>query len=100
MGINSEWIATDENELADEISRLRKKSSHIQHFRTFDYSSLQHKYSVLKACCFFQLSHELVCMINAIVLHIKWPNLEEVRTLKQKGLGKLIMSCGAQPMIY
>ena len=100
MGINSEWIATDDNELADEISRLRKKSSHIQHFRTFDYSSLQQKYSVLKACRFFQPSQELICMINAIVLHMKWPNLAEVRTLKQKGLGKLISSCGVEPMEF
>ena len=90
LGINSEWIATDKNELADEISRLKKLTNRVKSHRSFDYSSLKQKYSVLKACRFFQPAPKLTSMIWDIVLRLKWPNLSEVQTLKRSGLGKLI----------
>jgi len=90
LGINSEWIATDKNELADEISRLKKLTNRVKSHRSFDSSSLKQKYSVLKACRFFQPAPKLTSMIWDIVLRLKWPNLSEVQTLKRSGLGKLI----------
>ena len=54
LGINSKWIDTHDNFIADEISRLKKMQvSSSQHY-SFDYSSLQQKYPQLKSCRFFQ----------------------------------------------
>ena len=90
LGINSGWISTDNNFIADEISRLKKlQSSSSKHF-SFDYSTLQQKYPQLKNCRFFQPSQSLLSCLWDILLHKKLPSLETVTTLKQSGLGKLI----------
>ena len=90
LGINSEWISTHDNFIADDISRLKKlNTSSSKHF-SFDYSALQQKYPQLRTCRFFQPSPSLLSCLWDILLHKKLPTLEEVRTLKQSGLGKLI----------
>ena len=89
LGINSGWISTGNNFIADEISRLKKlQSSSSKHF-SFDYSTLQQKYPQLKNCRFFQPSQSLLSCLWDILLHKKLPSLETVMTLKQSGLGKL-----------
>ena len=99
LGINSEWISTHDNYIADDISRLKKQtnSTSSKHF-AFDYSTIQQKYPGLKACRFYVPSPELLSLIWAIVLTEKWPTLTEVRTLVQSGLGKLSTSCGPKQM--
>ena len=90
LGINSKWISTTDNYIADDISRLKKlHADSSQHF-SFDYSSLQQKHPELKNCRFFRPEPELLSMIWEIVLREKLPSLKQVRTLKQSGLGKLI----------
>lgn len=94
LGINSTWIGTKENEVADEISRVKKlaKSSHSSHNPldwSFDYSSLKQRYPELRACRSFQLEPKLRSLLWDVVLNKRWPTLEEITTLKQSGLGKL-----------
>ena len=90
LGVNAGWISTDNNVIADEISRLKKlQSSSSKHF-SFNYSILQQKYPQLRNCRFFQPSPSLLSCLWDILLDKKLPSLEEVRTLKQSGLGKLI----------
>ena len=90
LGVNSKWISTTDNYIADEISRLKRfNSTSSKHF-SFDYSSLPQKYPELKNCRFFQPSPELLCLLWDILLQEKLPSLKQVRALKQSGLGKLI----------
>lgn len=95
LGINSQWISTHENNIADDISRL--KTSLDENSRlTFDYSSLQQSYPQLSHCSFFQLQPELTSLIWQIVLHEKWPCHEEIKILRQQPLGSLTTSFGAK----
>ena len=91
VGINSEWISTEENEIADAISRLKQesKNSPTDHV-TFDYSNLQQQFQQLKACRFFQPSQELLSSLWEILLTERFPSLKQIAQLKQNGLGKLI----------
>ncbi len=101
LGINSEWIATDENEVADQISRLKKaKVSKSNPHPDFDYSSLQQKFPELKACRFFQPSAELTSLLWELLLTERLPQPRHARQLKQNGLGRLITSSSAQGMKY
>ena len=94
LGINSKWIDTNDNHIADAISRIKKlQASSSKHF-SFDYSSLQQKYPQLKNCCFFQPSASLLSVIWDVLLKGKLPSLEQVKILKQSGLGKLTTSNG------
>jgi hypothetical protein len=95
LGINSKWISTHENTIADEISRM--KDSLDEHSQlTFDYSTLQQNFPQLRQCNFFQLKPELVSLIWQIVLQKSWPDHNEIKTSLQSGLGKLTGSSGAQ----
>ena len=100
VGINSKWIDTKSNEIADTISRIKEekltsvKSPSDHH--SFDYKLLQQKYSVLKPCHFFHPEPDLLSMIWDVILMKKFPNLKEIRTLRQRGLGKLTTSNGAK----
>jgi hypothetical protein len=47
-------------------------------------------YPELRHCSFFQIQPEVIVLIWDTVLTEKWPNHEEVQTLKQRPLGKLI----------
>ena len=91
LGINSTWISTKENKIADAISRLRSpfKLSHPLHNYSPDYSLLKQQYPQLAPCRLFQPSPELLSILYKRVLENKSPSLIEVRTLKQNGLGKL-----------
>jgi hypothetical protein len=88
-GINSQWIRTTDIKIADNISHL-KKHSDINSSPAFDYTILKQAYPELRHCSFFQIQPELISLIWDIVLTKKWPNHEEVQTLKQRPLGKLI----------
>ena len=89
LGINSKWIATDENEIADDISRLKLNSASSTYDRTFEYTSLTQKYKELNHCRFFQPSLELLSMLWEILLTKKCPSLSRIASLKLSGLGKL-----------
>ena len=92
LGVNSKWISTHDNECADDISRIKKTAgptSSSQQY-VFDYSTLQQKYPQLKSCRSFRPRPELLSLLWSIVLDKKWPDLEQVRVLKLKGLGQLI----------
>ena len=90
VGINSKWISTVDNEIADDISRVKNQSTDLSPHPSFDYSSLVQRYPALKSCTSFQIEPELLSLIWEIVLTGRWPQLESIWTLKLKPLGKLI----------
>ncbi len=89
LGINSQWISTIDNKIADNISCLKKQYD-INSSPAFDYTILKQTYPELRHCSFFQIQPELILLIWDIVLTKKMPNHEEVQILKQRPLGKLI----------
>lgn len=93
VGINSKWIATDENKIADDISRQKLDNTSASH-PTFDYSKLPQMYPELKHCSFFQIAPEIISLIWDVVLTERWPPHETVQILKQKPLGRLTTSDG------
>jgi hypothetical protein len=95
LGINSQWISTIDNLIADDISRLKTPLGLDSH-SSFDYSTLQQKYPELKHCSFFQIQPELLSLIWEIVLTEKWPCHDEIRKLKLRPLGRLISSSGTR----
>jgi hypothetical protein len=86
LGINSQWINTDDNKITNDISHLKKQSD-TNFAPNFDYTTLKQTYPELNHCSFFQIQPEL---ISKILLTKKWPSHEEVQTLKQRPLGNLI----------
>ncbi len=88
LGINSQWISTIDNKIADNISCLKKQSDNNSS-PGFDYAILKQTYPELRHCSFFQIQPELILLIWDIMLTKKWPNHKEVQTLKQRLLGKL-----------
>jgi hypothetical protein len=97
VGITSKWIRTQDNEIADDISRQKRSSP--SSFDSFDYSSLQQKYPELRTCSFFHFSPELLSLIWETVLIGKWPTHNTIRLLKRKPLGRLTTSSGAPIII-
>ncbi len=93
LGINSQWIPTGDNFIADDISRLKKSIDPPSHF-SYDYSSLQQTYPELRHCSFFQLQPEIILLLWDIVLTEKWPCHNKIRKLRLKPLGSLITSYG------
>lgn len=96
LGINSQWISTTMNDIADEISRLKASIYRTDSHSSFDYSTLPQRFPQLSHCRFFQPSPKLISLIWDIVLTERWPCPEEVRTLRQKPLGSLTTSRGAE----
>ncbi len=88
LGINSQLFSTIDNKIADDISCLKKQSNNNSS-PAFDYTILKQTYPKLRHCSCFQIQPELILLIWDIVLTKKWPNHEEVQTLKQRPLGKL-----------
>ena len=88
LGISSQWISTIDNNIADNISHLKKQSDNNSS-PAFDYTILKQTYPELRHCSFFQIQPELILLIWDIVLTKRWPNHKEVQTLKQRPLGKL-----------
>jgi hypothetical protein len=77
--LNSKWIGTKENVIADEISRL-SDASNIE----YDFNSLLQDYPQLKVCRHFQPSSVLLswiwgCITNGVSL-----SLAAVRDERQK----------------
>jgi hypothetical protein len=97
LGINSQWISTLHNAIADDISRAKTAASESTHsYPSFDYSSLQQKYPELSHCSFFQPAPELISLIWEIVLTERWPCHDEIKRLKLRPLGNLTTSSGVQ----
>ncbi len=78
-----------DNKITDDISYFKKQSD-IDLSPAFDYTILKLMRPELRHCSFFQIQPELILLIWDIELTKKWPNHEEVQTLKQMPLGKLI----------
>ena len=93
LGINSKWIPTADNYIADDISRIKHSSSPSSP-PSFDYGSLKQKYQELKHCSFFRLNPEVASLLWETVLTEKWPCRETIKSLKRKPLGKLITLSG------
>ena len=93
LGINAKWLAGDENEIADAISRIKSKmstnTSSLNYTNLFQ--SLKQQYPVLQNCRTFQPSQSLLSMLWRTILTENLPTLEEVRLLKRSGLGKLVI---------
>jgi hypothetical protein len=94
LGINSKWISTDNNKIADDISRIKKESASKDSPPFFDYSTLTQRYLELIHCSSFTKQPELILLIWEIVLNERWPCHNKIRRLRLKPLGKLITSSG------
>lgn len=86
LGINATYIRGTENELADEISRIKETNADS----LFDYSKLKQTFPTLKTCRDFQPSQELCSMIWQCVRTENSPSLAQIQAARQGGLGKLI----------
>jgi hypothetical protein len=95
LHINSHWISTLDNVIANEISctKAELKHTHDSH-PSFDYSTLQQKYPELSCCSFFHPAPELISLTWEIMLTEKWPCHDETRKLRLKPLGRLTTSSG------
>jgi hypothetical protein len=97
LGINSQWISTLHNAIADNISCAKTAASEYTHSHpSFDYLSLQQKYPKLNHCSFFRPAPELISLIWEILLTERWPCHDEIRRLKLRLLGNLTTSSGVQ----
>jgi hypothetical protein len=67
LGINSQWISTINNKIADNISHLKKQSDNNSP-PAFDYIILKQVYPELRHCSFFQIQLEPILLIWDIVL--------------------------------
>jgi hypothetical protein len=92
-GINSKWISTKDNKVADDISRIKKQSV-LASPPSFYYSTLTQRYPELTHCCSFQIQPKLILLIWEIVLTEKWPCHDKIRKLRLKPLGRLTTSSG------
>jgi hypothetical protein len=93
LGINSKWISTKDNKIADDISRIKKQSA-LDSPPSFDYSTLTQRYPELTHCRSFQIQPELILLIWEIVLTEKWPCHNKIKKLRLKLLGRLTTSSG------
>jgi hypothetical protein len=92
LGINSKWISTDNNKIADYIFCIEKESANEDSPPFFDYSTLTQRYPELIHCSSLMIQPELISLIWEIVLTKRWPCHDEIRRLRLKPLGKLITS--------
>jgi hypothetical protein len=97
LRINSQWISTHHNAIADDISCAKSAAlEHTHSHPSFDYSSLQQKYPELSHCSFFQPAPKLISLIWKIVLTERWPCHDKRRRLTLRPLGNLTTSSGVQ----
>jgi hypothetical protein len=87
LAIQAEWISTLENEIADEISRLRKSRGKEGEY---DYSQLLTNYPVLSSCRQFQPSSILLGWISDVLLRNASPDPLIVARLEPSALGSII----------
>jgi len=64
LGINSKWISTDDNKIADDIFCIKRDSVHEDSPPFFDYSTLTQTYPdpELIHCSSFRIQPELICL--------------------------------------
>jgi hypothetical protein len=93
FAINSKWISTDKNKIADDISCIKKESADEDSPPFFNYLTLTQRYPELIHCSSFTIQPELISLIWEIVL-TKRSCHNEIRRLRLKPLGKLITSSG------
>jgi hypothetical protein len=78
LGINSQWISTNNNNnIEDNISQTKKASTNLLH--SFDYYILHQINWELSHCSFFQIQPELILLIWEIMLTKKWPITKRYR---------------------
>ena len=77
-GINSQWISTIDNKIADNISQLKKHSDNNSS-PAFNYTILKQTYLELRHCSFFQIQPELILLIWDIVLTKNGPITKRAR---------------------
>jgi hypothetical protein len=96
LGINSKWISTDDNKIADDISCIKKESANKDSPPFFDYSTITQtqRYPELIHCSSFTIQPKLILLVWEIMLTKRWPCHDELRKLRLKPLGKLITSSG------
>lgn len=93
LGINAQWLSTQDNFIADDISRLKKiflQQNPTSQHPSIDYSLIFQKYPQLKTCKKFVPSDELISCLEHCLLRRSCPPLERISKLKQSELGKLI----------
>ncbi len=93
LGMNSKWISTKDNNIDDDISRIKKQSA-LDSSPLFNYSTLTQRYLELTHCCSCQIQPELILLIWEIVLTKKWPCHDKIRKLRLKPLSRLTTSSG------
>ncbi len=93
LRIDSKWISTDDNKIADDISCIKQESANEEP-PFFDYSTLTQRYPELICCSSFTIQPKLISLIWEIVLTERRPCHNEIRRLRLKPLGKLITSNG------
>jgi len=71
LEINSKWMSTDDNKIADDISRLKRESVNEDSPPFFDYSTLTQTYPELIHCSSFRIQPKLISLIWEIVLQIR-----------------------------
>ena len=94
LRINSKWISTEDNKIADNISCIKKESANKDSSPFFNYSALTQRYPELRSCYSFTVQPKLISLIWEIVLTKRWPCYDKIRRLRQKPLGKLTTSSG------
>ena len=86
LGIQAEWLPTELNKIADDISRLKGEGG------DYDYSQLLTDHPSLRACRHFQPSDILLTKIWDVVLRNDVPDPLMIRELKPQALGSIISS--------
>jgi hypothetical protein len=85
LGINARWLSTTDNEIADEISRLKNLTLDSD----INWSNLFQSFPQLETCRTFHPSNELVSCLWHCLSTKSCPDLDRIEKLKQAGLGKL-----------
>jgi hypothetical protein len=89
VGVNTKWISTIKNMIANKISRLKTTNLEPSSLPTYNYANLQQEHEELKACTFFQPSPKLVSFLWETMLTRKCPDLSLILSLKPQDLGRL-----------
>ena len=92
LGINAQWMAGDENKIADAISRTKdpfSRSDDGSHHRSFDYSSLVQQFPQLKPCRRFHPSPDFLSLLWRTILTGQLPDQPTILRMRSQGLGKL-----------
>ena len=91
LGINSAYINTHDNVVADGLSRFKAITIRNSHsYSTFDYSTLKQRYStILGDCRLWSPSSRLISIIYQVLITRQSPSLTELRSLRPNDLGKL-----------